>query len=378
MGLKTFVLQSIFYTFYEWLKKDEVVWSYQRWFSRQSVIGLDISSTAVKLLQLSQRGGQYCVDAYGVVPLPANTIVEGTIKDVVSLGDCISKVITRAKASVQKTVVAVPDSAVIRKFLKLDKGLSDLDMEQQVLIQAEKYIPYPIEEVNFDFEAQPGLTHSEYDDVVLVACHTENILARIEALASGGITAEIVDVESFAIQRACQFIVEKTLSQEDATITVVDIGAELTSITVLENMQVIFTRDEMFGGSQLTKDIQSHYGLTFQEAGRAKKTGDLPDDYETEVLTPFKELAVLQIRRALQFFFSMHENSKISQIILVGGTSSIAGLPELVQEQIGIPTALANPFSNMAVGDNVDADRLSRDAPAMTACCGLALRGFVT
>ncbi len=348
------------------------------WSSQHSVAGVDISSTAVKLLQLGRHGGRFVIESYGVVPLPENTVVENTIKDVEAVGEAVHEAMRRSKTTAKRAVVAVPDSAVIRKQLKLDKGLNEYDMEHQVIIQAEKYIPYPLEEVSFDFESYDSDPKSNFLDVMLVACHTENVAQRVEAISLGGFRAQVVDVESFAFQRACQLILDQNHHDgQSHSIAIVDIGAELTKITVLDDNQVIFTREEIFGGAQLTKDIERHYGLSYQEAGAAKKTGNLPDDYEAELLAPFRELAVLQVRRALQFFFSVNEENKIAHIFLVGGTSSIPGLAELIQSQIGIPSTVANPFGDMSVGPNVDIDEISRDSSAMTACCGLALRGFM-
>ena len=157
---------------------------------------------------------------------------------------------------------------------------------------------------------------------------------------------------------------------------VVDIGATMTTLSVLNNGQTIYTREQLFGGKQLTDEIMRRYGLPLEEAGLAKKQGGLPDDYEPEVLEPFKDAVVQQVARSLQFFFSSSQYNDVDSIILAGGVGSMEGLPELVQEKLGTPTSVANPFANMSISSRVNAVALSSDAPAMMIACGLALRSF--
>ena len=156
----------------------------------------------------------------------------------------------------------------------------------------------------------------------------------------------------------------------------VDIGATMTTLSVLNNGQTIYTREQLFGGKQLTDEIMRRYGLPLEEAGLAKKQGGLPDDYEPEVLEPFKDAVVQQVARSLQFFFSSSQYNDVDYIILAGGVSSMEGLPELVQEKLGTPTAVANPFAEMSISSRVNAVALSSDAPALMIACGLALRSF--
>ena len=153
-------------------------------------------------------------------------------------------------------------------------------------------------------------------------------------------------------------------------------GATMTSLNVLRNQRSIYTREQVFGGKQLTDEIMRRYGLPLEEAGLAKKQGGLPDDYEPEVLEPFKDAVVQQVARSLQFFFSSSQYNDVDHIILAGGVSSMEGLEELVREKLGTPTSVANPFAQMSISSRVNAVALSGDAPAMMIACGLALRSF--
>jgi type IV pilus assembly protein PilM len=150
----------------------------------------------------------------------------------------------------------------------------------------------------------------------------------------------------------------------------------MTTLSVLAEGQTVYTREQIFGGKQLTEEIQRRYGLSLEEAGLAKKQGGLPDDYEDEVLMPFREAVVQQVARALQFFFGASQYNVVDYVVLAGGTSSIQGLTEMVEEKTGTPTLVANPFASMSVASRVNASALSNDAPSLMIACGLAMRSF--
>ena len=340
-------------------------------------LGIDISSTSVKLLELSRSGNRYKVEAYSVEPLPPNAVVEKNITDVEGVGDAISKVLARSKSGVKNAAVAVAGSAVITKTIEMDSGLSDDEMESQIKVEADQYIPYPLDEVSIDFEVQ-GESESgpERVEVLLAACRNENVELRSDVLEIAGLTPKVVDVEAYAIERAFGLVADQIDGGEDQTVAIVDIGSTMTTLSVLHDGRTIYTREQLFGGKQLTEEIQRRYGLSFEEAGLAKKQGGLPDDYEQEVLEPFKEAVVQQVARSLQFFFSSSQYNDVDHILVAGGTASIPGLAELVQDKVGTSASIANPFVDMAISPKVNASILSNDAPALMIACGLALRSF--
>jgi type IV pilus assembly protein PilM len=213
-------------------------------------------------------------------------------------------------------------------------------------------------------------------NVLLAASRTENVDVRVAALDVGGMTAKVVDVEAFAMENAYKLLADQLSVPKDATVAVVDIGATMTTLSVLKNQRTIYTREQVFGGKQLTDEVMRRYGLSYEEAGMAKRQGGLPESYEIEVLEPFKEAMVQQISRLLQFFFAGTEFSKVDQVVLAGGCASIAGVAEMVEEQIGVPTIVANPLAGMSLSNRVQAQTLAQDAPALMIACGLALRSF--
>lgn len=342
----------------------------------KAIIGVDISSTSVKLIELSENNGRMQVEAYASEPLPENAVVEQSINDEEAVGNAIKKAVARSRSATKKAGVAVAGSAVITKVIQMGSDLSEDEMENQITVEADQYIPYPLEEVAMDFEIQgPSEGNDAQVDVLLAACRKETVELREDALEIGGLESHVVDVEAFCVERAYKLLTTQ-LEGEVETVAIVDIGANMTTLSVVNGDSITYTRDQMFGGQQLTEEIQRRYGLSAQEAMRAKVEGGLPDDYEAEILEPFKESVVQQVSRSLQFFYSSSQFNDVDAVILAGGTASLMGLSQLVQEKIGTPAVVANPFVNMTLGQKVNAQALANDAPSLLIACGLAMRSF--
>jgi type IV pilus assembly protein PilM len=342
------------------------------------LVGLDISSTSVKLLELSQHGNGYRVEAFAAEPLAPNSVVEKNIADVEAVGEAIKRVAKRSGSRTKTAAVAVAGSSVITKVITMPASLSNEDMESQIELEADQYIPYSLEEVNMDFEILgPSDDNPDTVDVLLAASRSENVDSRVAAVELGGLAAKVVDIEAYTLENAFGLIAPQIPGGvEDKTIAIVDIGATMTTLSVLHDGKIIYTRDQVFGGKQLTEEIQRRYGLSYEEAGMAKRQGGLPDNYIPEVLDPFKDAMVQQVSRSLQFFFSSSQYNTVSHIVLAGGSASIPGADELIEERVGTSTSVANPFSNMSLASRVKAQALSNDAPALMIACGLALRSF--
>ncbi len=345
---------------------------------KPTIIGLDISSTAIKLLELSRSGKTYKVESYAVEPLPPNAVVEKNIADVDAVGEVIKRVVKRSGAKSKLVAAAIPGSAVITKIITLPANLSENEMESQIQLEADQYIPFPLEEVNMDFEVL-GPTEDNPDsvDVLLAATRSENVDSRVAAIELGGLTPEILDIEPYTLETAFELVAHQVIDEgEDRVVAVVDIGATITCINVLFNSKTIFTHEQVFGGKQLTEEIQRRYGLSYEEAGMAKRQGGLPDNYIPEVLDPFKEAMAQQVSRSLQLFYAGSEYTEVDHILLAGGSASIPGIDELITEKIGTACSIANPFANMSLAGRVKAQALTNDAPALLIACGLAMRSF--
>ena len=342
------------------------------------VLGLDISSTAIKLLELGQSGDRMRVESYAVEPLPANSVIEKNIADVEAVGDAIKRAVKRSASRTKLAAVAVAGSAVITKIIAMPASLTEDEMEQQIELEADQYIPYPLEEVNLDFEViGPSENDPERIDVLLAASRSENVDIRIAAIELAGLKAKIVDVEAYAMENAFSLLIPQLPEQGiDQTIAVIDIGATMTTLNVMHDRKTIYTREQVFGGKQLTEEIQRRYGLSYEEAGMAKRQGGLPDNYIPEVLEPFKDAMTQQVSRSLQFFYGSSQYNNVDHIVLAGGSAMIPGIDEMIANKLGVHTSVANPFTNMTLASRVKAQSLSNDAPALMIAAGLAMRSF--
>jgi type IV pilus assembly protein PilM len=345
---------------------------------KSSLIGLDVSSTSVKLLELSQQSDGYRVEAYAAEPLPPNSVVEKNITDVEAIGEAIQRAVKRSGSRAKYAAVAVAGSSVITKVITMPSNLSDEELESQIQLEADQYIPYSLEEVNMDFEVLgPNDKNPDMVDVLLAASRSENVDSRVAAVELGSLTAKVVDVEAYTLENAFPLIASQIPGgPDDSTVAIIDIGATMTTLSVLHDAKIIYTRDQVFGGKQLTEEIQRRYGLSYEEAGMAKRQGGLPDNYIPEVLEPFKDAMAQQVSRSLQFFFSSSHHNTVDHIVLAGGTASIPGVDELIEQRVGARTSIANPFTHMSLASRVKAQALANDAPALMIACGLALRSF--
>ncbi len=350
------------------------------WLNRKqrTVLGVDISTAAIKMLELSRFGNRYKVESYAVVPLAKEVLGEKNFTNTDLIAESIKAALKISGTKLKQATVAVAGSAVMTKLVAIDGSLNEAEMEEQIMIEADQYVPYALDEVSFDFEVQgvnPG--NPEMVDVLLVASRRENVEIRVEALAKAGLKAQIVDVEAFAMEHAFTLLSDQFADSIDGqTVAIVDIGATVTTLNVLYDARSVYTREQSFGGRQLTEEIQRRYGLSYEEAGLAKRHGGLPDNYAMDVLDPFKRAIVQQIQRSLQFYSASSANMGVDRLILAGGCASILGVEQLVEKSLAIPVYIANPFINMMLSNKVKPQAISNDAPALMIACGLALRSF--
>lgn len=347
--------------------------------AQRPLLGLDITTSSVKLIELAKSGDSYRVESYAAEPTPVNSINEKAIVDVEAVGEAVRRAVKRSGAKSRLGAVAISGDAAITKVIQMPKTLKDAELEGQVELQADQYIPFPMEEVSFDFEViGPSDKDPDMMDVLLVATRTENVEQRQAAVEAAGLSAKVVDVEPFALENACRLLTHQMPDDgENHSVAVVDFGASSTTFSVLRNLKVIYTRDFAFGGQQLTEEIMRTYGLSLEEAGRAKKEGGLPSNYQPEVLDAFIDDMTQQVSRSLQFFLaSGGGREQPEHIIVCGGCANIAGVSDLIASRVGIPTVKGDPLGQMKVSSKAKAQGVYKDATALLTACGLALRSF--
>ncbi|MBI3285339.1 MAG: pilus assembly protein PilM [Burkholderiales bacterium] len=343
------------------------------------LIGLDISSFDIKLVELSAGSSKdYRLERYASEPLPKGAVVDGNIENIEQVSETVRKIIKKSGASAKNVALAMPASSVITKKIILAGNLSEQALEVQVESEASQYIPFAMDEVSLDFCVIGPAANSEEDvEVMLAASRKEKIEDRIAVLETVGLQAKVMDIESYAVRAAISRVIElQPNSGHDQIFAMFQIGAKRTYISILLNDEVIYEREQQFGGSQLTQDIVRNYGMAQEEAEAKKKTGDLPDSYEMELLEPFLESAALEVTRAIQFFFTSTPYTRVDQIFLTGGCAVIPGLVDIIAERTKISTAVVSPFKGMELASGVNEKALRSDAPAYMVACGLALRRF--
>lgn len=345
--------------------------------SGKGLLGVDITSATVKLVELRRAGPGYQVDSYAVRPLREGAVVERRIHDMGEVVDAISRAVQQARPRTKRAVAAVPASAAITKTLTLPASLSDDEIEARIQLDSDKHIPFPFSEVAFDFQ-RLGLStrYTDQQEVLLVACRQQDVAQLSDTLLQAGLTLAAVDVETFAMERAFAEVRQQLprFGDDDECVALVDIGATMNTFHVVREGRIVYSRDTVFGGRQLTEEIRNRYGLSLDEAGLAKKRGGLPDDYPSSVLAPFLETLVQQVGRSLQLYYTAGRQQEVRRMVLAGGSGVIPGLAERLADECGMEVALANPLQRMKVNSRVDVQALSSDAPAMLTACGLAMR----
>lgn len=368
--------------------------------SKKRFLGVDLGVSSVKVIELSRSGQRFKVEAIAIEPFPEGAIADRNPSDLDQVGAVIKRAFKASKSRLKNAATAVPTSSVITRTIPMPVEFGEEEIEANIQLDASQYIPFPLEEIHLDFQPQgTSKTDPGSQNVMLVASRQENVDLRREVLQEAGLKTMIVDVEAYALENSFQLlsqsILKKQSDQKSADASrlspnkqissglnaVVDIGARITTLYILQGGKVVFTREQNFGGDQLTAAISEAYDMPKDKAELAKRSGELPEDYQFNILEPFRQSAAEQINQALQFFFasdhySANRYNRVDSIVLVGGGALVPGIDIIATDRLGIPTLVGNPFAHMGNATRVNRHNLLRDAPRFAIACGLALRSF--
>lgn len=343
------------------------------------LIGLDISTSAIKMVELTESGKDtYRVERYAIEQLPRDAVVDGNIANLEAVAESVHRCWTRLGTSTKYVAMSLPTAAVITKKIILPSNLREMEMEVQVESEANQYIPFALDEVNLDFQVL-GTAPSSPDEVevLIAASRKEKVEDRVASAEAAELKPIVMDVESFAVQAAFELVRPQLAAEgKDQIVALVDIGAVATKVMVMRGDQPVYSREQAFGGGQLTQEIMRAYGMSFEEAESVKRSGSAPENYEPEILRPFVENLALEVSRALQFFFTSTQFNQVHHIVLAGGCAAIPGVDEVVATRTQVPTVVANPFAGMVPSSRIRPRQLMADAPLLMVACGLALRRF--
>lgn len=351
-------------------------------FSRQSapLLGMDISSSSVKLVELGRASdGNFVLERCAIEPLERGWIVDGNVEKFDEVAEAIRRVVKKSGTRTRNVAMALPASAVITKKIILPGGMNDQELEVQVETEANQYIPFSLDEVSLDFcVVGPSSTSAGDVEVLIAASRKEKVQDRQGLAEAAGLKPLIIDVESYASRLAAGRLIGSIPNDgKDLMVALFEVGASTTSMQVIRKDEVLYDRDQAFGGAQLTQLIVRQYGFSPEEAESKKRSGELPEDYESGVLRPFVESMAQEFARALQFFFTSTPHNRVDHIMVAGGSASLPGLSEAITAQTSFPCSLADPFQGMDIGDGVREKKVRREAPSYLTSCGLAMRRFI-
>jgi type IV pilus assembly protein PilM len=347
--------------------------------SSPPLVGLDISTSGVRLVELADAGkGVLRLERYASEPLPRGAVVDGNIENIEAVSDAVLRVWKKSGSKIRHVALGMPPAAVITKKIILPAGLPEDQLEVQVESEASQYIPFALDEVSLDFDViGPAANSVEDMEVMLAAARREKVEDRVAIAEAAGLSATVMDIESYAARAAVHRATEGMAgTNAEQIVALFQIGAQSTHISVLQNGDTVYEREQPFGGIQLTQDIVRAYGLSFEEAEARKKAGDLPENYAADLLAPFLENAALEVTRAIQFFFTSTPYTRIDQIYLAGGCALVPGLLDIIASRTRISSSVVSPFKGMQLGPMVREQQLRNEAPAYLVACGLALRRF--
>ncbi len=342
---------------------------------KKGVIGLDIGSSSIKLVELGESKNAYKLQNLGIAPLPPEAIVDGALMDSVTIIDTIRELIANTKAKTKDVITSVSGHSVIVKKITLPL-MSDSELEESIQWEAERYIPFDINEVNIDFQIfGSSSVNPEVMDVVLVAAKKDIINDYVSVIIESGLNPVIIDVDSFAIENMLSVNYEM---EKDETVAMANVGASITNINILKNNMTAFTRDIFKGGNQITEEIQRQLHIDYEEAEKIKVGSKIDATSQSiiqEVLKSASESLAIEIGNSIEFFQSTTTYEKISKLYLSGGGSKIKDFDIVLQQQIGIPVEIVNPFKKIEYSEkNFDLEYLREIGPMMAVGVGLATR----
>ena len=340
---------------------------------KKDIVGVDIGSSSVKLAQLKEQKGVFHLQNAGITALPAEAIVDNSLMDSSSIVEAIKKLFVSLNIKANEAACSISGNSVIIRKISLPV-MSSEELEDQIHWEAEQYIPFDINDVNIDFQI---LSADEFDpskmSVLLVASKKDIINDYQAVFAEAGISLAVVDVDSFAVQNA--FELNYDVDPEEVS-ALVNIGASIMNLNIVKGGVSLFTRDVQMGGNLYNEEIQKQFGLHSEDAERVKITGVSPDnDKLKEVISRVNDTLALEMRRSLDFYNSSAGEGKINKVYLSGGGAKTSMLPDAVNQKLGLPVEILNPFLKIQCnGKEFDTEYLQEIAPLVTVAIGLATR----
>ena len=341
----------------------------------KNILGLDIGSSAIKLLELRETKTGFQLVNFGVEPLPPETIVDSTIMNAPAVVSAIRKLISAQQVKTKNVCTSVSGHSVIIRKITLPL-MTEEEIEGNIQWEAEQYIPFDINEVNIDYQRLESESEDQESlDVLLVAVKKDMVNDYTAVINEAGLVPLIMDIDAFCIQNMFEMNNEPQKGKVNA---LVNIGASVININIVRNGNSVFTRDMSIGGNHFTEEIQKQLNVSSEEAEKLKLSVGSGSDREgeiREVIDSISSSIALEIQRSLDFFTATSSVGHISKVYIVGGAAMTSGLKEIIENQIGIPVEPINPFNNIEINPkNFQLDYVNDVSPLAGVAIGLALR----
>lgn len=354
------------------------LWIEKKIFKVPQCIAIDMGSSSMKVMNMVLEKGEYRINYHAIEYIPANLVMNKEIKEPEKLGQQLRVLLDKSKNKATAAVMAIGGAGAVTRTIQLSAALTPVEIEGEVYLESPRYIPFDLEEAYFDYQViGPSKKGKELLDVLLVAAKKNVVDNRLAFLKAAGLTPYVIDIENFALERTVKLITDHLPTvAEDQKIGLLDLGAHTMTLSVMEGGSIVYSREQNFGGKQLSDEIELRYGISSEEISVMNKVNELPEDYLLDVLEPFKNTLIQQINRALQFFYSSDQHGELAYLILFGGVAGLSNLEELVKNQTKVKTIIGNPFVQMSVGDNVNFEKLQSESNSHFFTVGLCLRAI--
>jgi type IV pilus assembly protein PilM len=342
---------------------------------QKEVVGLDIGSHAIKLVELKHRGKAKELTSFGVQVLQPDAIVEGAIIDAMAVADAISTLVNTQNVKKKLVATSISGSAVIVKKITLPRVASPEELHESVRWEAEQYIPFPIEEVNLDYTILGKATKGEAIDVLLVAAKKDIVGFYSNAITQAGMKPVLMDIDAFAIQNAFEANY-KDVVESNEVVALLNFGASKININIIKGENSLFTRDIAIGGNAITEAIMRDFNLSREGAESVKRgvpaEGVNPNMIQNSVDQILEEISK-DVKRTFEFFRATAAEEEMQRIYICGGAARTPGIKDFLSGKFSIHVDVMNPFRNIK-NKLVDTEFLNEYGPAAAVAVGLAIR----
>ena len=341
----------------------------------KAVVGVDIGTHSIKVVETAGTKANPQVTAWGVAPLPVGAFSENSIANADLISETLSSLLVSSGIKGTDMAVAISSSHAITKVLGMQSNMNEIEMEEQISIEALHFIPYPIDEVNLDFEVLGPSTDTESEnEVLLVACRRSIVDDYVDLIEDLELNLKYVDIDTYALERVYRSQ-NSIAANADGPVAIFDIGSASSHMMVLDLERVLYSRHQNFGAAQLVKLVRKEYGVSAEEADEILNSAQPPGDFLQAVQEPFVEMLRQEVSRALQFFYSSSSFSNIDSVVLTGACCALAGIGGDLEIKLKSKVTVMNPFAEASVLSRRDA--VVAKAPSLGVAYGLSLRGLI-